>query len=137
MDFSRRDDGGGCGPCPFSEPGKGAASDPVYQSPPGQNDPDCFIKTGDAFLSSLDAAGSVAPRSITADGCKALAAIGGGGQIFYALYELDKSYCGLGPINTIGDDREFAKRIPLGPTPFCSFEVDLRASHYQLHLDQL
>lgn len=107
MVFSKRDDGA-CKPCPFSEPGKGATSDPLYQNPPNKNSPDCFTKTGDAFLSSLDAASSNAPTEITANGCKALAAIGDGGQIFSALYELDKTYCGLGPIKIMGDDRESA-----------------------------
>lgn len=99
---------GGCKPCPFSRPGKGTASDPEYQSPPGKDDPDCFTKTGDAFLSSLDAASPSAPRDITKDGCKVLAGMGDGGQIFYALYELDKTYCGLGPSKRAGDDRESA-----------------------------
>lgn len=109
MDFHRRDNGGaGCGSCPFSEPGKGAASNPVYQNPPSRDDADCFTKTGDAFISSFDAAASKA--NITADSCEALAAVGDGGQVFYALYELDKTYCGLGRESPTGDDREFSGR---------------------------
>lgn len=106
VDISRRDDGRGCKPCPFSESGKGAASDPVYQDPPSANDPECFSKMGEAFLSSLDAASPDVPRKVTLHGCRALAALGDGGQIFNALYELDKTHCGLGPIKVIGDDRE-------------------------------
>lgn len=101
-----RRDGMGCTPCPFSEPGKGAASDPAHQNAPTNKDPACFTKTGDAFLSSLNASALGAPDEITADGCQALAAIGGSGQIFFALYELDRTYCGLGPIKSTGDDRE-------------------------------
>lgn len=109
MDFSRRDDGDGCRPCPFSAPGQGDASDPEFQSPPKESPGlDCFNKTRDAFLSSLDGGGSATTNSITEDSCDALAAIGDGGQIFYALYELDKTYCGLQWSKTIGDDREFA-----------------------------
>ncbi|CAN8103651.1 unnamed protein product [Discula destructiva] len=69
-----------------------------------EGDPNCFTKTRDAFLSSLSAAGPTTSKKVTADDCKALAAIGDGGQLFFALYELDKTYCGLGPIKTTGDD---------------------------------
>lgn len=106
MDLSRRNDDA-CEPCPFSQPGKGDTSDPIYQNPPSSNDPNCFVKNREAFLLSLDAVLPSAPRDITKDGCKALAANRDGGEIFLALYGLDQKYCGLGHSKDKGDDREF------------------------------
>lgn len=105
---SKRQDNGDCTPCPFSEPGKGDASNPVYQNPPSESDPDCFTKNTAALLSSLNVADPSAPGAITAQGCKALADLGDGDDIFHVLYHLDKTYCGLGQAHSTGDDRESA-----------------------------
>lgn len=111
MGFRRQNDGG-CTPCPFSEPGKGDASNPIYQNPPSISDSNCFAKSTDAFLTSLNAVSPGAPGDITAQGCKALADYGYGDDIFYALYYLDKTYCGLGQAHPTGDDRKSAP-VPL------------------------
>lgn len=108
----RRQDDGGCTPCPFSEPGKGDTSNPIYQNPPSEFDKDCFTKNTAAILSSLDVANSDASGEITAQGCNALADLGDGGNAFYVLYYLDKTYCGLGEAHRTGDDREHAS-VPL------------------------
>lgn len=109
MEFRRRNVGD-CTPCPFSEPGKGDTSNPVYQNPPSKFDPDCFTKNTEALLSSLNVANPGAGGDITAQGCSALADLAEGDDIFHVLYYLDKTYCGLGQAHPTGDDRESASR---------------------------
>lgn len=95
-----------CKPCPFSEPGQGDSSNPVHQSPPSPGDPNCFAKTRDAFLLSLDEKSLDDNNEITAEGCQYLGDNGAGGELFQALYSMDVTYCGLGKIGTSGQDRE-------------------------------
>lgn len=107
MEFRRRNVGD-CTSCPFSEPGKGDTSNPVYQNPPSKSDPDCFTKNTEALLSSLNVANPGAAGDINAQGCSALADLAEGDDIFHVLYYLDKTYCGLGQAHPTGDDRESA-----------------------------
>lgn len=103
--MDRRQDNS-CKPCPFSAAGQGDISNPVYQSPPSSDDPNCFAKCRDAFLLSLDENSLNANGSITEDGCQYLADNGEGGDLFHALYYLDVTYCGLGKVGSSGQDRE-------------------------------
>lgn len=107
MDFRRRNDGD-CNSCPFSEPGKGDTSNPVYQNPPSRSDQDCFTKNTEALLSSLDVTSPDAAGNITEQGCRALADLAEGDAVFQVLYYLDKTYCGLGQAHPTGDDRKSA-----------------------------
>lgn len=121
MEFRRKDDAG-CTPCPFSEPGQGDTSNPVYQNPPSESDTDCFTKNAAALLYSLDIAYTGPPGQITVQGCNALTDLAGAADAFYVLYHLDKTYCGLGQAHQTGDDRESASRA-LDNTPLGSLEL--------------
>lgn len=85
MAVHRRDK---CTPCPFS-----AGS--TYQDVPNVTDPQCFQRTEEAFLGSLLSG----QESLTADACHYLKDNDDGGDIFWALYYLDITYCGLAYIN--------------------------------------
>lgn len=105
---SRRRNNGDCTPCPFSEPGKGDISNPVYQNPPSRSEQDCFTKNTEALLSSLNVTNPGAAEDITAQACRALADLAEGDAVFQVLYYLDKTYCGLGQAHPTGDDRKSA-----------------------------
>lgn len=95
-----RDDG--CTPCPYS-----AGS--TYQDLPNDTDPQCFQKTEQAFLGSLfagdegeedssaaaAAATTTTMTTTTTTVCQHLRDDDPGGQLFWALYYLDMTYCGL------------------------------------------
>lgn len=92
MALEIRDD---CTPCPYSA---GSA----YQDPPKDTDPQCFQKTENAFLGSLLSG----EENVTAGACQYLQDNDGGGDLFWALYHLDMTYCGLAYINQPNLDRE-------------------------------
>lgn len=104
-EMDRRQDSG-CKPCPFSQPGGGNISDPVYQEPPILRDSNCFADCRAAFLLNLSEQSLDEQNYITAEGCRYLEDVQDGGDLFYALYYMDINYCGLGQIGESGQERE-------------------------------
>lgn len=92
MALEQRND---CTPCPYS-----AGS--TYQDAPSDADPQCFQKTEEAFLGSL-----LPGENITADACQYLKNNDDGDDLFWALYYLDMTYCGLAYVNQPNLDRKF------------------------------
>lgn len=82
----QRDDD--CTSCPYS-----AGS--TYQDTPNDTDPQCFQKTEQAFLGSLPSG----EEDVTTNACQYLGDNDRGGQLFWALYYLDMTYCGLAYVN--------------------------------------
>lgn len=98
MELKQRDD---CTTCPYS-----AGS--TYQEPPNASDPQCFQQTEKAFLGSL----LLGEENVTTSACQYLKDNNGGGDLFWALYHLDTTYCGLAYINGQPNlDRKFEDRV--------------------------